>query len=133
MLYTYLNLQDQKDAPLPAEALPVFAFPRHLRLIRSKKNEYPLPVFFTFVFTDQDGKHLYAACLKFFEAVPAELCMPVVKGIYGDNFVSHPAPYPLSCITTKFSSMFMSIIVFVLRSSSSPQTKLSFVLKSSAS
>jgi hypothetical protein len=69
------------------EALPVFAFPKHLRVIRGKKSEYPLPLYFTFVFTDQDGKHLYAACLQFYEVVPMELFQPIVDGIYGSDVV----------------------------------------------
>eukprot|EP00981_Chlorochromonas_danica_P011325 scaffold3873_cov177-Ochromonas_danica.AAC.5 len=77
-------LQDD-GMPLPVEALPVFAFPRHLRIQRGKRNEYPLPVFFTFVFTDQDGNHLYAACLKFFEILSPNSLEPIVKEIYGDK------------------------------------------------
>lgn len=79
-------LQDD-GMPLPVEALPVFAFPRHLRIQRGKRNEYPLPVFFTFVFTDQDGNHLYAACLKFFEILSPDSLEPIVKEIYGDKVV----------------------------------------------
>lgn len=57
-------------------------------MLRAKRNQYPLPVFFTFVFTDQDGKHLYAACLKFFEVLSPDLFQPIVENIYGDSTVS---------------------------------------------
>jgi hypothetical protein len=67
--------------------LPIFAFPRHLRLQVSSKNQYPLPIFYTFVFTDQDGRHMYAACLKFFEAVELKDLGDVISSVYGENQV----------------------------------------------
>lgn len=47
-------------------------------------SEYPLPVFYTFVFTDQEGHHMFAACLKFFEKVPLAALEPIAKEIFGD-------------------------------------------------
>lgn len=80
-------LKDYKGLPLPAEALPVFAFPRYLRLQVSSISQYPLPIFYTFVFTDQDGRHMYAACLKFYEAVDIQDLNEVMKDVYGEEQV----------------------------------------------
>ena len=55
-------------------------------------NEYPLPVYYTFVFTDQDGHHLYAACLTFFEKVDLADLANVAHNIWGDNIVRNPCP-----------------------------------------
>jgi hypothetical protein len=63
----------------------MFAFPNDLRLTYSSLNRFPLPVFFTFVFTDQNGAHLYAACLRFYEIVPVEDLQPVFKEVYGEE------------------------------------------------
>ena len=67
----------------------MFTFPHNLELAYSKVNEYPLPLFFTFVFTDQDGQHLYVACLKFYEMINLSEVFPVFQSIYGDEAVSH--------------------------------------------
>ncbi len=63
----------------------MFAFPNDLRLTYSSLNRFPLPVFFTFVFTDQNGAHLYAACLRFYEIVPVEDLQPVFREVYGEE------------------------------------------------
>lgn len=73
---------------LPEEALPIFAFPRNLRLQVNSLSEYPLPVYYTFVFTDEKGRHQYAACLKFFEKVPLSDLDHIAKDIWGDELVS---------------------------------------------
>lgn len=70
---------------MPEDALPVFAFPRNLPLQVNSFHEYPLPVFYTFVFTDQEGHHLYAACLKFYESVPLSDLEDTAKSIYGED------------------------------------------------
>jgi hypothetical protein len=75
------------DLPLPELALPVFAFPRNLRLETGLKSEYPLPVFYTFVFTDQEGRHMFAACLKFYEPVPLSSIEPLAQEMFGDSKV----------------------------------------------
>ncbi len=72
---------------LPEEALPVFAFPRDLRLQINSLSEYPLPVYYTFVFTDQEGHHQYAACLKFFERVPLSDLAHIAMEIWGEDVV----------------------------------------------
>ncbi len=42
----------------------MFAFPHGLRLTISEEGQFPLPLFFTYVFTDAEGKHFYVACLQ---------------------------------------------------------------------
>ncbi len=78
---------DNKDFPLPQNELPLFAFPHDLRLEFESSNRYPLPHFFTFVFTDADGKHMYAACLHFYEKLLSEEVQQVFETIYGDDKV----------------------------------------------
>eukprot|EP01034_Spumella_vulgaris_P022474 gene22474-28602_t len=83
-----LDRYPQKDyggLELPVNELPMFAFPNDLRLTYSSLNRFPLPVFFTFVFTDQNGGHLYAACLRFYEVVPLEDLQPVFAAVYGEE------------------------------------------------
>ena len=55
---------------LPEVELPLFVFPHGLKLIESKEGFFPLPVFFTLIFTDPKGEQYYAACLQFYEVVP---------------------------------------------------------------
>lgn len=74
--------QDYKDMELPALELPVFVFPHGLQLLESKKDLYPLPVFFTFVFTDAKGDHYYAACLQFYELVSESILINTCEEIY---------------------------------------------------
>jgi hypothetical protein len=52
---------------LPETELPLFAFPNGMRLKYRPMEDYPLPDFFSFVFTNANGGHLYAACLRFYE------------------------------------------------------------------
>lgn len=82
--------KDYKHLSLPEDALPAFMFPHGLRLELCDRNQYPLPSFFTFVFTDQDGKHLYVACLKFYEDVPKEDLMAGFRQLWGDEEVRKP-------------------------------------------
>ena len=58
--------------PLPAKEMSLFAFPYGLRLEFANENKFPLPVFFTFVFTNADGDHYYAACLRFYEKISSD-------------------------------------------------------------
>eukprot|EP01033_Poteriospumella_lacustris_P001369 gene1367-997_t len=85
--------KDYKHLSLPEDALPAFMFPHGLRLELCDRNQYPLPSFFTFVFTDQDGKHLYVACLKFYEDVPKEDLMAGFRQLWGDDEI-HTAQGP---------------------------------------
>ena len=71
-----------RDMELPVLELPVFVFPHGLQLIESKRGEYPLPVFFTFVFTDAKGEHYYAACLQFYELVNECTLIRTCEGLY---------------------------------------------------
>jgi hypothetical protein len=83
---------------LPEEALPVFAFPRNLHLEMALNSEYPLPVFYTFVFTDAEGHHMFAACLKFFEKVPLDALEPIATEIYGNsNILDLPPDAGIFC------------------------------------
>lgn len=77
--------QDNKGLPLPANELSLFAFPHDLRLEYGALNRFPLPVFFTFVFTDALGGHLYTACLRFYEKVSHGDLDPIIKQVYGDQ------------------------------------------------
>lgn len=44
--------------------------------------DYPLPDFFTFVFTDVKGRHLHVACLRFYEIVSKEEYLSVFENTY---------------------------------------------------
>ena len=48
-------LVDHSALPLPALELPMFAFPHGLKLKYSTKNSFPIPIFFSFVFTNMKG------------------------------------------------------------------------------
>lgn len=82
-----IPVKDYKHISLPEDALPAFMFPQGLRLELRDRNEYPLPSFFTFVFTDQDGKHMYVACLKFYEEVKKDDLLPAFQQIWGNDSV----------------------------------------------
>lgn len=58
-----------------------------MRLKYSRRKRFPLPTFFTFVFTDAMGSHLYAACLRFYELVPHEQAVAILMAIYGTDMV----------------------------------------------
>jgi uDENN domain len=63
----------------------MFAFPSDMRLSYNSNLQFPLPVFFSFVFTDVKGDHLYTACLQFYEAAPMEDLEDIFQRIYGDS------------------------------------------------
>jgi hypothetical protein len=67
---------------LPVIELPVFVFPHGLKIKKSPKLDFPLPDFFTFVFTDVKGKHLYTACLRFYEAISIDVVQKVADEVY---------------------------------------------------
>jgi hypothetical protein len=50
----------------------MFIFPHGLSLKYSTKQRFPVPVYFTFVLTDEKGAHIYTACLKFYEKLSNE-------------------------------------------------------------
>ena len=62
--------------------LPLFVFPHGLRLLESRDGFFPLPVFFTLIFTDPKGEQYYAACLQFYEVVPLAELMEVGKQVF---------------------------------------------------
>jgi hypothetical protein len=65
--------------------LPVFVFPHDLKLEYTQRFNFPIPNFFTFVFTDVKGRHLYAACLRFYEELPRELVDPIASAMFGEE------------------------------------------------
>lgn len=69
--------------------LPMFAFPDGMRLEMTANKEFPMPLFFTFVFTDADGKHFYVACLQFYEVVELNDLREVCKTVHGEDAVSN--------------------------------------------
>jgi hypothetical protein len=78
-------MQDCREFSLPATELPVFVFPHSLKLKQKPKSNFPLPNFFTFVFTDVKGRHLYTACLRFYELIPFDVVKTVADEIYGSD------------------------------------------------
>jgi hypothetical protein len=66
----------------------MFAFPHGMRLTLADAGQFPLPLFFTFVFTDSDGKHFYVACLQFYEQVHEADLQEVFCSVHGADKVS---------------------------------------------
>lgn len=58
------------DFPLPINELPMFCFPRGVVLKHQKRNNTPMPSYFSFVFTSIDGGRVHVACLQFYELLP---------------------------------------------------------------
>jgi hypothetical protein len=50
---------DHKEMALPTAELPMFAFPHQLSLTRGSISQFPLPVFFTFVFTNVSKPRIF--------------------------------------------------------------------------
>lgn len=71
----------------------MFAFPNGLHLSLEDAGQFPLPLFFTFVFTDADGKHFYVACLQFYEQVEDVDLKEVFKEVHGEGQVNVPLCY----------------------------------------
>jgi hypothetical protein len=63
----------------------MFVFPHGLLLKCCTKQNFPLPDFFTFVFTDVHGRHLYTTCLRFYEVIPKQEIQKFFKLMYGDD------------------------------------------------
>jgi hypothetical protein len=74
---------DIKGSELPATELPMFGFPHGLHLHFGSRQRYPLPQFFTFVFTNIKGEHFYAECLRFYERVCRDQLNSLVSSLYG--------------------------------------------------
>lgn len=91
-------IQDSAGIPLPEDALPEFIFPKDMHLVYSDRKAPPLPVFFTFVFTDQVGKHFYVACLQFYEEVAFQDISPLMKDIWQETkTISVPEESAIYC------------------------------------
>ena len=68
---------------LPSAELPLFVFPHGgLQLLECKKRAFPLPIFFTFIFTDAKGDHYYAACLQFYELLSESELIATCKQVF---------------------------------------------------
>jgi hypothetical protein len=78
---------NNKNRELPTKELPLFAFTHDLRIRYSINKRFPIPVFFTFVFTDLKGDHLYAACLRFYELLDHKEYEEQFKNVYGDKHI----------------------------------------------
>lgn len=66
----------------------MFAFPNGMHLSLTDAGQFPLPLFFTFVFTDADGKHFYVACLQFYEQVAEADLQATFREVHGPDTVS---------------------------------------------
>lgn len=75
-------LRNHSGLELPVQELPIFTFPHDLRIQQCSRQDFPLPDFFTFVFTDVLGRHMHAACLRFYEVVPKEDILVVFEEVY---------------------------------------------------
>jgi len=96
--------EDHKGISLPMKELPMFAFPHDLRLKYSEEGRFPMPIFFTFVFTDTMGDHIYAACLRFYEKVPRAEIERIFQYLYGKEHL------PLLPQATFFSPKVLCVI-----------------------
>lgn len=65
--------------------LPLFVFPHDMTLETSPSGTYPLPDFFTMVFTTGKGDYMYCACLRFFEILDDKAIQDCCESIYGDS------------------------------------------------
>jgi len=59
---------DHVDFPLPEE-IALFTTPNGIDLMEREKTNVPLPQYFSFVLTVEDGSHVHASCLTFYEAI----------------------------------------------------------------
>ena len=74
---------DLPEHELPSKELPLFVFPHQLELQTASLDQYPLPDFFSMVFTDAKGDYLYCACLRFFELLENDIIVDFCKNVYG--------------------------------------------------
>ncbi|CAM9114779.1 unnamed protein product [Choristocarpus tenellus] len=59
--------EDSSIFPFPGDQLPMFVYPKGMLLERRSGHDTPKPSFFSFVFTNVDGRRTYTACLTFYE------------------------------------------------------------------
>jgi hypothetical protein len=81
--------KDHKNLELPVNELPMFAYPQDLRINYRPKGEFPLPGFFSFVFTNAIGENLYVACLRFWEIARKPDLQPAFDSVY-NTCETHP-------------------------------------------
>jgi len=62
--------ETHEDFPLPMDELPMFCFPRGVVLKHQKRNNTPMPSYFSFVFTSIEGDRVHVTCLQFYELLP---------------------------------------------------------------
>jgi hypothetical protein len=80
--------------PFPQDQLSMFAYPRGVTLKRRSSHDTPKPTFYSFLFTNEDGRRTYASCLTFYEplavvsvqALQRELCLEDEIVTDGDCF-----------------------------------------------
>ncbi|CAM9139007.1 unnamed protein product [Discosporangium mesarthrocarpum] len=84
---------DSAMFPFPGDQLPMFVYPKGMLLERRPGNDTPKPSFFSFVFTNVDGRRTYTACLTFYEPMAPsavrQLKQKLVVDRVGDTVGSH--------------------------------------------
>lgn len=73
---------DINGSELPETELPMFAFPHGLHVHFGSRQRYPLPQYFTFVFTNIKGEHFYAECLRFYECISKDHMNNFINDLY---------------------------------------------------
>ena len=81
----------------------MFVFPFGLRLKYSMSRRFPPPTFFTFVFTDAKGGHMYAACLRFYEVMEKADIVQLLVSQFGADVVSS-AQYNVTIPVLRFDA-----------------------------
>lgn len=61
----------------------MFGFPNGMKLHYGSMQSYPLPKFFTLVFTNLVGDPYYAECLRFYESIDRDSLHEAINRIYG--------------------------------------------------
>ena len=72
---------DHSNISSPERSLSQFVFPSGLSFKYSKHHRFPIPSFFTFVFTDEKGNYFYVACLQFYEIVSNSEIQSILENI----------------------------------------------------
>lgn len=90
--------------------LPLFAFPSGMSLSLVRADVFPAPSpcsFFSFVCTDEHGKHFYVACLQFMEELlPADV-LALLHEVYGSGEVRAKGR-PLITLSTDHHSLIIT-------------------------
>ena len=72
---------DHSNISSPERSLSQFVFPSGLSFKYSKHQRFPIPSFFTFVFTDEKGNYFYVACLQFYEIVTKNEIQKILENV----------------------------------------------------